>query len=379
MRIAATWQRFDWAMLASAALLTLLGVVLLATAGEGIGARALAARQGTIFVLAVGAALFLGRLHYSLFRSLVVLSYLATVLLLVIPLIQGYVIRGTTAWIAVGSARVQPAELMKFALVLALARIVSGSRGRVLSPARLGAALVMTGIPTVLILRQPDLGSAVLLVLTTLGMLVIAGLSQLQKVILFVGTAGIAAGAWLFLLAPYQKERVLVFLEPHRDPYASGYAVLQAQTAFGSGGLVGRGLGWGPQSRLNFLPEAHTDFIFARIGEELGLVGVSVALALFGVLFYRILRAANQTSDPFGRALATGVALSLFVGLFVNVGMNVGLLPVTGVPLPFVSYGGSSLLASYLLLGLAASVRAHGERWGEETASVDEEPVQSTS
>lgn len=356
-------RRFDWAMLASVGLLTLLSVVLLATAGAATGTKELATRQGVFFIAAVLLVFFVARVHYSAFRSLAGPAYVITLLLLLIPLLQGNVIRGAAAWITVGSTRLQPAELMKVALLLVLARIVSGNRGRTLSTPRLIAALAALALPAALILRQPDLGTAVLLAAATLGIVMIAGLSRGQKIVLVGGSLLLMLLAWKFLLVGYQKERLFVFVNPERDPYGSGYSVLQARTAVGSGGLVGRGLGWGPQSRLNFLPEAHTDFVFARIGEELGLVGVFVTLGLFAVLFHRTTRAAYRTSDPFGRALAVGAAITLAVGCVVNIGMNVGLLPVTGIPLPFLSYGGSSLLTSYLLLGLVASVVVHGERW----------------
>lgn len=363
MAFTQTFRRFDWAMLASVGLLTLLSVVLLATAGTATGAKGLATRQGVFFVVALLLTFFVARVHYSAFRWLAGPGYVLTLLLLLVPLLQGHVIRGAAAWITLGSTRLQPAELMKVALLLVLARIVGGNRGRTLSTPRLVAALVALAMPAALILRQPDLGTAVLLAAATIGMLVVAGLSRGQKILLVGGSLLLMVLAWKFILVGYQKERVLVFMNPERDPYGSGYAVLQARTAVGSGGLTGRGLGWGPQSRLNFLPEAHTDFVFARIGEELGLVGVFVTLGLFTVLFHRTTRAAYRTSDPFGRALAVGAAITLAVGCLVNIGMNVGLLPVTGIPLPFLSYGGSSLLTSYLLLGLAASVVVHGERW----------------
>lgn len=369
-----TLRRFDWAMLASVGLLTLLSVVLLATAGAATGTKELATRQGVFFIAAVLLAFFVGRVHYRAFRSLAGPAYVITLLLLLIPLLQGNVIRGAAAWITVGSTRLQPAELMKVALLLVLARIVGGNRGRTLSTPRLIAALAALALPAALILRQPDLGTVVLLAAATLGIVMIVGLSRGQKIVLVGGSLLLMLLAWKFLLVGYQKERLFVFVNPERDPYGSGYSVLQARTAVGSGGLVGRGLGWGPQSRLNFLPEAHTDFVFARIGEELGLVGVFVTLGLFAVLFHRTTRAAYRTSDPFGRALAVGAAITLAVGCVVNIGMNVGLLPVTGIPLPFLSYGGSSLLTSYLLLGLVASVVVHGERWedvAEESVLTD--------
>lgn len=365
MSLRTTLRRLDWALLGSTVLLTLLGVVLLATAGEATGARALAARQGVFFGVALFVVLLLSRTHYSVFRSLAGLAYVLGLLLLVASLVQGHVVRGAAAWVILGGTRLQPAEFMKVALVLVLARIVSGNRGRTLSTGRMVASLLALALPTALILRQPDVGTAFLLAAAAVGMLVVAGMSRRQVFVLAGGGALCALLAWNVLLVPYQKERLFVFLDPQRDPAGVGYAVRQARTAFGSGGLAGRGLGWGPQSRLNFLPEAHTDFVFARIGEELGFVGAAMTLGLFGLLFNRVLCAARRTSDPFGRALVTGSALTLFAGTLVNVGMNVGLLPVTGVPLPFVSYGGSSLFTSYVLLGFATSVVIHGERWEE--------------
>lgn len=374
MRLPITLRRVDWALVASAVLLTLLGIVLLGTAGETTGARALAARQALFAAVGIALVFTIGSVHYSVFRSLAAPLYVAVVLLVLLTLVQGHQIRGVAAWIVIGGAQIQPSELLKVALVVVLARLTGSLTGPVLSGRKLLSAMVMVGLPILLVLRQPDLGMAALLLLSTAGMMLVAGLSRAQKVSLAAVTVLVCVVGWGALLADYQKERVLVFLNPQRDPLGSGYTALQARTAFGSGGVLGRGLGWGPQSRLNFLPEAHTDFVFARIGEELGLVGVIVVLALFGVLFSRILRAAQRTSDTFGRSLAVGSVLTMLAGLAVNAGMNIGLLPVTGVPLPFVSYGGSSLLASSLLLGLSLSVVIHGERWEsmtEESALIE--------
>lgn len=374
MRLPVILRRVDWALVASAVLLTLLGIVLLGTAGETTGARSLAVRQALFAGVGIGLVFTIGSVHYSVFRTLAGPLYVAVVLLVLLTLVQGHQIRGVAAWLVVGGARLQPSELLKVALVVALARLTGSLTAPVLSARKLFMAIVMVGLPLLLVLRQPDLGMAVLLLISTAGMMLVAGLSRAQKVSLVAVAALVGVIAWGTLLADYQKERILVFLNPQRDPLGSGYTALQARTAFGSGGVLGRGLGWGPQSRLNFLPEAHTDFVFARIGEELGLVGVIVVLALFGVLFSRILRAAQRTSDTFGRSLAVGSVLTMLAGLAVNAGMNIGLLPVTGVPLPFVSYGGSSLLASSLLLGLSLSVVIHGERWEsmtEESALIE--------
>ncbi len=167
-------------------------------------------------------------------------------------------------------------------------------------------------------------------------------------------------------LKDYQRQRLATFIDPEKDPLGSGYTVLQAVSSLGSGGLWGRGLGQGPQSRLNYLPESRTDFVFARIGEELGLVGVAVLLALYAILFWRVLLIAMRATDIFAKTAAAGIFAAFVSGFLVNAGMNVGLLPITGVPLPFVSYGGSSLVTMFLLVGLAESIAVHGETWASD-------------
>lgn len=374
MNVLAFLRRVDWVLLGSALTLSVIGLVLLATAGGETPTQGLAVRQGVVLAVASVLALAIGTLHYSVFRSLASPLYLAVLILTALTIFQAHRIRGVAAWLVLGGIQLQPSELVRFALVLVMARLLSGNQSSVLHLRRLLAALAILGLPLALILRQPDLGTAILLVLTAFGMLLVAGFSRWQKVLLTCGVLALVVGAWYGLLAPYQKERLLVFLHPARDPLGTGYTAIQARTAFGSGGLTGRGLGWGSQSRLNFLPEAHTDFVFARIGEELGLVGVFVTLGLFAALFARLIRAALRTSDVFGRAIAVGSLFSFLTGLTMNAGMNVGLFPVVGVPLPFLSYGGSNLLASYLLLGVSLSVAIHGERWepiAEESALLE--------
>jgi rod shape determining protein RodA len=220
-----------------------------------------------------------------------------------------------------------------------------------------------------MVMLQPDFGTAALLIMIWFGMIAVAGLTRKQFFVLLLISLVVATSGWFLFLKPYQKDRIFVFLNPGSDPLGRGYTVLQSVTAFGSGGVWGRGLGYGPQSRLNFLPENRTDFIFARIGEELGLVGVLGVLALYGIILWRMLFAAAKTSDTFGRTIAVGAFVALLSGVAVNAGMNIGLLPVTGVPLPFISYGGSSLLTMFILVGLVESVIIHGETWEVDDTS----------
>jgi len=200
---------------------------------------------------------------------------------------------------------------------------------------------------------------AVLMAAVWGGTIVVFGMPwRIVGIVLLIAAAGFGL-AWETVLLDYQKERVMTFLHPTADPLKSGYNVNQSIIALGSGQLVGRGLGHGPQSQLKFLPERHTDFILASVGEELGFIGIVLVTGLYGILLYRILIVARTTRDPFGQLVAVGSFLLLLIGFTVNAGMNMGLLPVTGIPLPFVSYGGSNLLTSWFLIGIVESVKIH--------------------
>ncbi|HLC64269.1 MAG TPA: FtsW/RodA/SpoVE family cell cycle protein, partial [Patescibacteria group bacterium] len=213
-----------------------------------------------------------------------------------------------------------------------------------------------TGALIVLVMLQPDLGSAMILFFIWLVMVLLLPIRKKTVFIIFLIIVVLAAGAWFFLFKDYQKDRLLTFIQPQLDPLGAGYNVRQSVVAVGSGQLVGRGLALGSQSQLNFLPEQETDFIFAVIAEELGFVGASLLLILFFSLLVRLYRIAQQTRDDFGNMLALGVITYLTVQTFINMGMNMGIAPVTGVPLPLVSYGGSSLLSVLIALGIVLNI-----------------------
>lgn len=376
MTLRETLRRSDPVLAGCALLLSLLSLLLLGTGTEGWFTSGFFIRQAVSLGVAIFAFLVVSRMHYALFRSLAPAAYVVLSGLLLVVL-QSEVIRGAASWLAVGTLRLQPSELAKIVLVLVLAKVLSERRGERLGTRTLLLTMVYVGIPIALVLAQPDIGTAALLILLWLGMVVVAGMNRQQVLVLALFAVIIGSVSWWFFLHEYQKDRLRVFLQPGSDPLGAGYTVIQSVTAFGSGGLWGRGLGYGPQSRLKFLPEHHTDFIFARIGEELGLVGVVGVLTLYGIILFRALRAAQRTSDPFGRALGVGAFLTLLVGVMVNAGMNVGLLPVTGVPLPLVSYGGSSLVTMFLLIGLVESILIHGETW--ETGDEEEFGLEVTA
>lgn len=321
-----------------------------------------AAIGGTLFVLVTLS-------NYRLLRNYSIALYVVGILLLIGVLLFGTTIRGTTGWYAVAGFSFQPVEFMKVALAVALASYFSQRARKTAGLRELVESGVIAGIPAGLVMLQPDLGSALLL----LGMwgitLLFAGLKRRYVILLALLVTVTAVGSWQFL-QPYQKDRILTFLDPSRDPQGQGYHVIQATIAVGAGGWLGSGLGFGTQSQLKFLPESQTDFIFAVIAEELGFLGVCLVLGAFVLLFARLQYHASSTRDDFTSFLLIAISAVLFVQMFVNVGMNIGMLPVTGITLPLVSYGGSSLIFTLLMLGIAQSIAVHSEHRSHPATSM---------
>jgi rod shape determining protein RodA len=345
----------------------------------------------------VGAALAF-RLSPRLLEWLAPIAYGFSLVLLAATLVVGTgagTALSSKSWIAIGGVRLgQPSELAKVATVLMLARALSARREAARSLRDLLEPLIIMGVPFLLVLKQPDLGSAIVFIGILFAMLFWAGVQP--AMLLLLASPGISLllafntwtwGAWfvtlcllLYLwrpylfdvglvvaanvmsgviaiplwskLAPYQQNRLTTFLNPEQDPQKAGYHALQSKTAIGSGGLFGQGFGLGPQKRLAFLPEQHTDFVFPVVGEELGFLGVSLALALYVGLFLSMLRIARRTSDPFSSLTTFGILGLLFTHVFENVGMTLNIMPITGIPLPFFSYGGSFVMICILCLGL---------------------------
>jgi rod shape determining protein RodA len=272
-------------------------------------------------------------------------------------LAMGEIGKGARRWLDLGLVRFQPSELLKLAVPMMLARYLAG---RPLPPSglRILWAAVLTAVPVVLIARQPDLGTALLVASTGAMVLFLAGLGWRLIVLLGVSAAALAPLLWYFM-HPYQRRRVLSFLSPESDPLGAGYHIIQSEIAIGSGGIYGKGWLNGTQSHLEFLPERSTDFIFAVLGEELGLLGILAMMAIYLFIIARGLYIATQAQDTYGRLLAGGLTLIFFVYLFVNTGMVTGLLPVVGVPLPLVSYGGTSLVTILAGFGILMSIHTH--------------------
>lgn len=316
-------------------------------------------KQFLAATIGLGIFLFVARSNYQLLRGYAPVLYALGILGLVGVLIFGETIRGTTGWFSVGPVNFQPVEFMKIALVIALASYFSRRRKRVVGLKELLVSGVITGIPIGLVFLQPDLGSAGMLLSIWIVLLFFVGLPKKFAITLGIMFVIVSLFSWQFLFLDYQKARIVSFANPEVDPLGQGYNVRQAIIAVGAGGVFGRGLGFGSQSQLKFLPESQTDFIFAVIAEELGFLGVFLVIAAFGLLITRIYYHASHTRDDFTSLLMFGVAGLLFSQFLVNAGMNLGLLPVTGVGLPLVSYGGSSLVVMLLMLGIVESAILH--------------------
>jgi rod shape determining protein RodA len=309
-------------------------------------------------------------------RILAPLAYLAAVGGLVLVLTSGSTINGSRSWIQLGGMSMQPSELAKLAVVIGMALLVAERTEERRRPLGLGTVLgmlVIAGVPAALIIMQPDLGTLLVLSATVFGVLAVAGTPRRWLALLAAGgvTAAVTMAAQGFL-EDYQVDRFLAFTNPDLDPRGAGYNTEQARIAVGNGGLFGQGLFDGSQTQSGFVPEQHTDFVFTVAGEELGLVGAGLVIALLCVVIWRALAIASTTPDTFGRVAAAGIACWFGFQAFQNVGMCLGIMPVTGVPLPFVSYGGSSLFAGMLAVGLLQNIatRSHEQSRGSKEIAV---------
>jgi rod shape determining protein RodA len=369
------WQKLrqiNWPMVALICILASIGFVMLYSAAGG-RFDPWADRQMVRFAVGLGMMLTVAVLDLRLWLRYGYLIYGGALALLVAVEIAGEIGMGAQRWIDLGFFQLQPSELMKVALILALARYFHGleadSVRRVLP---LVPPLAMIGLPALLVLKQPDLGTAGMLIMGGGAMFFAAGV-RLWKfgVLIAAGLAAIPV-AWN-LLHDYQRNRVLTFLDPERDPLGSGYHILQSKIAFGSGGVFGKGFLLGTQSHLNFLPEKQTDFIFTMLAEEFGLAGALTLLVIYAVLIAYGFAIALRSRSHFGRLLALGLTFNLFLFVFINTAMVMGIIPVVGVPLPLVSYGGTAMLTVLIGFGLIMSVYIHRDArigrhgYGEES------------
>jgi rod shape determining protein RodA len=310
-----------------------------------------------IFIsMGVGAMLLLSRMDYRLLGPLSVTLYLLALAALVFVLVAGDTEYGSRRWISLPGTQVQPSEIAKMCTVIMLAKYLSDHEEQIETPRVFLTSLGIAFLPAVLVLVEPDLGSAMSFGALWLGIAIVGGVRPLH----LMGLAGVVAAltpvAIFELTHGYQRERINSWRDPEGDPLGSGFQTLQAEISIGSGGLTGKGFTEGTQTQLDFLRTQTTDYVFSVLGEELGFVGALVLFSLFMLLLFRGLRAAAISQDVFGRMLAVGIVIFILFQAFINIGVNIRLFPVTGIPLPFISQGGSSLVTVFIAVGLLESV-----------------------
>lgn len=288
--------------------------------------------------------------------SIAAALYAAILLPLLFLIIAGTAIQGARSWFDIGAFALQPVEFVKLALIIALAKYFSRRHIEIANIRHILVSGAYAGIVFILVALQPDFGSAIIIGLIWLGMVLMSGLRQLHLFAVIALGVTAFAGLWFFGFEDYQKQRIMTFIHPLADIHGAGYNAYQSTIAVGSGELLGKGIGYGTQSKLRFLPEYQTDFIFAAYAEEWGFIGVVILFGLYGVIFWRILRAATRGLSNFETLFALGVLCYFGAHFVLHVGINMGLLPVTGTTIPFMSYGGSHLLAEFLALGLISGM-----------------------
>lgn len=354
----------DWLLLLAAAMLTGIGFIMIGAAtgapreSVGLDPTYFVERQVLAFSLGVVSAIAITLFDYRAYRAWSVVGYVAALVLLAGVLVFGREINGAQAWFVIGPFQFQPSEFAKVAIILVLAAHFHEYREEALGLRALVEALAFAAFPMMLILLQPDFGTFIVFVCIVFGILLMAGVHvRYMFALVGMGIAAIYAALQLGIVKQYQIDRLTAFLDPENsDALGAAYNVTQAQIAVGAGQLFGQGLGQGSQTNAGFVPENQTDFIFTVVGEQTGFIGSLIMLGLFGLLIWRGLRIAASSRDTFGTLIAAGVVSVFTFQLFINVGMAIGIMPVTGLPLPFISYGGTSLIASWIMIGLLENV-----------------------
>jgi rod shape determining protein RodA len=363
--------RLDWLLFGTTGVILAIGTMLVwsATASNDVltpnSSTAYLHKHLVNIVIGLALAAAVMATDHRWVRIVTPLVYVASVIGLVLVLVMGSTVNGSRSWLMLGGLSIQPAEFAKLAVVIGMALIVAerNENARWRRPGAVDVALMLglAAVPAALIMLQPDLGTMLVLAATVFGVLAVAGVPRRWLVGLFtagvaVATIAVTAG----MLKQYQINRFMAFTNPDLDPRGAGYNTTQARIAIGNGGLFGQGLFDGSQTRSRFVPEQHTDFVFTVAGEELGLVGAGVMIALFAVLLWRALYISRNADDMFGRVAAAGIACWFAFQAFQNIGMCLGIMPVTGVPLPLVSYGGTSMFATMMAIGLLQNIAMRG-------------------
>jgi rod shape determining protein RodA len=353
---------FDFILLVAAIALTGYGLLLIysgSLTSSGNQTDVLAGpvgRQLAFAIVGLAACTVVSRLDYRLLAQAAAGMYFGLLGALLFVLTVGVQIYGSRRWIDIGGQHIQPSEIGKLIVILVLAKYLSDNREHVKELRVFLTSLVIAAVPALLVFAEPDLGSASIFLLIWLGMVIMAG-ADMRHVLGSLGMVlAMAPFALIAIVTDYQRERISLFLDPNSDSLGSGFNILQAEISVGSGGLFGKGLTQGTQTQLDYLRTQTTDYVFSVLGEELGFVGAMILFALFILLLMRGLRAASISRDGFGQLIAVGVVIFILFQAFINIGVNIRLFPVTGIPLPFISQGGSSLITVFIAIGLLESV-----------------------
>ena len=353
-------KKMDWPLVTAAVLLVIFGLIsIYGSGGEGLlnfKKQILWLTIGFFLMIAVS---FFDYRVFKNYRIPVISIYAFSLFLLLGVLIFGVEIRGAESWYRIGSITLEPVEFAKMILILLLAKYFSMRHIEMYRVRHVIISGIYVFLPASLVFIQPDSGSVMILLSIWIGVMIIAGIKLKHIIALALIGVVMLSAAWIFAFQDYQKDRILSFINPELDPRGSGYNSLQSVIAIGSGGIWGQGIGEGTQTQLGFLPEAHTDFIYAAIVEEMGLIGGLMLLAVFIFFIRRVMYISKNSENNFARLVAAGFSVMIISQVLINTGMNIGILPITGIPLPFVSYGGSSLISLFLMLGVLQSIRVN--------------------
>jgi rod shape determining protein RodA len=338
------FKNFDFIILFAVLIIATFGLIMVWSL-----VPSLFSQQLVFVIVGLGLFFFISNIDLRIFQNFSKIIYIFSMIFLFSTFVLGEVTRGSIRWIPIGNYSIQPSEIVKPLLIIFFASLVA--QRNEIKIRYLFSILFFASIPLILIFKQPDLGSTLILAAIISGILLAGGITK-KQLAFFLGSALTIVPFFWFFLHDYQKNRILSFLNPYIDPLGTGYNLIQAVIAVGSGQLFGRGLGRGTQSHLAFLPERHTDFMFASLSEEFGFIGSMVLLILFLILLLRILKHAQNSHSRFAGLVCIGVFSMIGFQILVNVGMNMGIMPITGIPLPLISYGGSSAWATMISLGL---------------------------
>ncbi|HZJ77145.1 MAG TPA: rod shape-determining protein RodA [Oscillospiraceae bacterium] len=357
-------KKIDYGLIVVVLLICIIGIIAVNSATYSLGGERYIKTQIISIVMGIVFAVVIMLIDYDIFSKIYIPIYVITNLMLLSVFIfgEGKEEWGASRWIRIGGFGFQPADFAKLAIIICLAKFLDDNKDMIHKPTVIFKALLFVGVPMALILVQPDLGTTLVISAFVFGMLFVAGLKYKHIIIATIVGLITAPFAWFGVLKPYQRTRILIFLNPEQDPMGEGYHTLQSRVAVGAGMIWGKGLFNGTSNQFGFLPQKHTDFIFSVIAEELGFIGVIILIILYMIMLYKCINIAREAKDDFGAYLVTGITFMLAFHIFLNIAMAIGLAPVTGKPLPFVSYGGTFMLTNMIALGIVLNVNMRRDK-----------------